>query len=188
MHDLVAQTALGGQTARTEIIGGLTIAEVPDIALASVAARLGQESTCAAALKDMLGGPPPEVGRCFFGTPVDAFWTAQDQWMLMADHGTQEVLAAHVKDTLGSCASVTEQNDGWVCFDISGDKVVALFERLCPVAIHRMQKGDAQRTTLHHIGCFILCLEAGQSIRLLGPRSFAESLNHALCVAARSLN
>ena len=51
MHDLIAITALGGSAARVDQVGPVTLSEQPDWAFASVAARLGQDSTCQTALK-----------------------------------------------------------------------------------------------------------------------------------------
>jgi len=54
VHDLIAITPLGSDVARQDRVGALTLTEVPDWALASVAARPGQEDACHAALTAFL--------------------------------------------------------------------------------------------------------------------------------------
>jgi sarcosine oxidase subunit gamma len=49
-----------------------------------------------------------------------------------------------------------------------------------------MRAGDAQRTVIHHLGCYVLKRAAEDHIRILGPRASAGSLHHALLDAAHS--
>lgn len=187
MHDLVPLTALGGSAAQIDTIGSVTIAEQPGIALASVAARFGNEKAAAETLSKFVNAQPPEPGKATLSSPISMVWMAQDQWMLFADYQTHETFADELRSALGQDASVTEQSDAWVCFDLRGESVIDMCERLCAAPVRRMQTADAQRTTVHHLGCFIICLEAGQEIRFMGPRSSAGSLHHALISAARSV-
>ena len=95
-------------------------------------------------------------------------------------------LSEQMKNLFGAAASVTEQTGAWVCFDITGPAMPDLCERLCNVPIRRMQAGDAQRTVIHHLGCFVIRQQAADHIRILGPRASAASLHHALIEAAHS--
>ena len=51
----------------------------------------------------------------------------------------------------------------------------------------RMQAGSATRTAIHHMHCVIVCRASGTDFTILGPRSSAASLHHALAAAAASL-
>ena len=64
--------------------------------------------------------------------------------------------------------------------------LVPLFERLCPVDLAAVPEGHATRTVIEHLGCYLIVHGRG-AVRLLGPRSSAASLVHALQVAAASL-
>jgi sarcosine oxidase subunit gamma len=186
VHDLVATSALGGTEPRVDTVGPVTLRERPEWALASVAARLGQEEHCAAGLKTLLGEAAPGPGRTQAGGPFWAFWTGPDQWMIEAPHDSHEDLAAQLKAALGPTASVTEQTGGWCRFDIEGEGVVPVFERLCNADVRAMQDGAATRTVIEHLGCFLLCRTAGRHLSVIGPRSSAGSLHHALLTAMRS--
>ncbi len=186
MHDLKTVTALGEAAPRVDSFAHITIAENDGLALASVAARMGREKACRAALKGLLGAVP-EIGRTILRDPEAGFWMGPDQWMIGAPRATHELLADQLKELMGDAASVTEQSGAWVCFDVTGSAMEDFCERICGVPIHRMVAGDAQRTVIHQLGCFVLRREAEDHIRILGPRASAKTLHHALLTAARSL-
>lgn len=185
MHDLVPITALGGHAARIDVHGPVTLIEVPDAALASVAARLGTEAKTASALKKLLGAEMPAPGKALTQSP-GAFWMGPDQWMVEAPFDTHEDIMPWIKNAVGTAASVTEQTDGWCRFDLTGSDLSDVFERLCPVNTRAQMAGDATRTTIDHLGCFVICRETGTHFSVIGPRSSATSLHHALLVAMQS--
>lgn len=186
MHDLKSITALGGTEPRVDTFDHVTITENDGLALASVAARMGHEKACAAVLKKLLGAVPA-VGKAVLHDPEAGFWMGPDQWMIGAPRDTYPVLADHLKGLLGNAASVTEQSGAWACFDVVGPAMMDICERLCAVPIRTMVAGDAQRTVIHHLGCFVLKRAAEDHIRILGPRASAENLHHALITAAKSV-
>ncbi|MGA9409903.1 MAG: sarcosine oxidase subunit gamma [Roseobacter sp.] len=185
MHNLQPLKPMGSKEPASTVVGGVTILENTGLALASVAARTGQETACRAALDALLQSSAPGPGQTLFAQPYSAIWMSQDQWLLSAPFETHEQIATMIKPDFASSASITEQTDGWVCFDISGDSVTDMFERLCAAPVRRLHTGSAQRTTIHHISCFIVIQNNG--VRVLGPRSFAASLHHALVTAAQSV-
>ncbi|MGH1575985.1 sarcosine oxidase subunit gamma [Planktotalea sp.] len=187
MHNLKAITALGGQEPRVDRIGENTLRENAGLALASVHARLGQEEACRAHLQDLLEGRVPAIGKAVLRDPEAAFWTGPDQWMVGALFDTHEELADQLRARFGSTASITEQTDAWACFDLQGATMDAVMELLCPVNMRAMQTGDAQRTSIHHLGCFVIRREPSDWVRILGPRASATSLHHAIITAMQSV-
>ena len=180
MHNLTPITALGGTTLRVDTVAGLSLTEKPDLALASVAARVGHETVCAKHLADLLGATAPGPGKACLRDPEAAFWVGPDQWMVGAPFATHEDLAAQLVARFGETASITEQTDAWVAFDLRGDGMEAVMELLCPLNIRAMQTGDATRTSIHHLGCFVIRRDPAEWVRILGPRSSAGSLHHAI--------
>ena len=185
MHNLVAITALGGSTPREDRVADTTLTENPGIALASVVARVGHEAACRKHLKAVIGAVP-SPGKVQLHDPEAGFWVGPDQWMLGAPFETHEDLAVQLKARFGETASVTEQTDAWVCFDLRGDGMEAVMELLCNVDIRDMKTGDAQRTSIHHLGCFVLRRDPSDWVRILGPRASAGSLHHAILTAMKS--
>lgn len=186
MHDLMPITAMGGTKPRVDSFPHVTIAENDGLALASVAARKGHEAACHATLKKLIGAVPGP-GKAQLNDPEAGFWMGPDQWMVGAPIGAHAVLADTLTEMFGNTASVTEQSGAWVCFDITGPAMMDLCERLCAVPIRKMIAGDAQRTTIHQMSCFIIKREADDHIRILGPRASALSLHHALLTTAHSV-
>lgn len=186
MHDLTPITALGGTAPRVDTVAGVTLTENPNLALASLAARLGQEAACRAHLETLLAGPAPGPGTGRLQGPEAAFWMGPDQWMVGAPFASHEDLAAQLKSRFGDTASSTEQTDAWVCFDLRGDGIERVMELCCNINIRAMKTGDATRTSIHHLGCFVLRCDPADWVRILGPRASAGSLHHALLGAMKS--
>ncbi len=184
MHDLVAITALGGSEPRVDSVGGVTCTEVPQVALASVAARAGLETKAAEALAQLIDARPPEAGR-WAGAAVNAFWSGPDQWMIEAPYDSHQDLADQVKAVVGDAASVTEQTDAWARFDLSGEDIKAVLELLCQLDLRKFDEGSAARCAIHHLGCFVLC-RTPEMVSIYGPRSSAGSLHHAIVTAMRA--
>ncbi|MBO9403385.1 sarcosine oxidase subunit gamma [Shimia sp. R9_3] len=187
MHKLKAITPLGSDTPRIDTIGTLTISEGVDSALASVAARAGQEAAVRDLLAGKLGLSLPDVGRSADAAPLAAFWSAPEQWMITALHDTHELLAFELKAVLGDAASVVEQTDGWCRFDVIGDTLEDLFERLSNAPIRTMGPSSVRRTTVEHVGVFLWRLSETH-VAVFGPRSSAASLHHGLISAAKSIS
>ena len=185
MHDLAPLTALGASELRTDMIGPVTIVEAPDWALASVAARLGQETACQSALEKLLGAPAPGIVRHTRGRELSAFWIGPHVWMVEAPYATHPDLAAQLKTACTDTASVTDQTGAWVRFDLTGPDLPRLMERLCNLELGKMQAGQARRSVIEHLGCYVIRHEG--SITIYGPRSSAQSLHHALITAAKSV-
>lgn len=186
MTKLQAITPLGGTTARIDTYDGLVISENPDRALASLSARLGKETALLKTATSFLGEPLPDVGKCATQGDITAFWMGPDLWMLDAPFSSHEDLAALLKQAVGDTGSVAEQTDGWCRFDLLGTRCHDVLERLCNVNSRVMRAGDVTRTQLEHLGCFVMCTRTDSGFVVLGPRSSAKSLHHALETAARS--
>ncbi len=184
MASLMALTALGAREPAQVTRGGLTITERTDVALASVAARKGRMVELATAAQGA-GVPLPDPARHQAGAPYGAFWVAPDMWLVEAPFATHELIADLLRSALGDAASITEQTDAWVAFDLAAADLTPVLERLCNVDFRSVPKGYATRTVIEHLGVYLIKQDQGAA-RLYGPRSSAESLLHALETAAVS--
>lgn len=181
-HRLKPMTAFGLAAPRQETLDGLTLTEVPFLSIASVALRAGDDGSTAATLTDLIGAPLPGPGRAAGTDGVRAIWTAPDQWFVLSE---DETLPDRLRLTLP--ASVTEQSDGWCCFEIAGPATPALLERLSLLDTAAADPGFAARSIVHHIGCFVICDAPADHWRLLCPRSSAPSLFETVLGIARGL-
>lgn len=182
-HRLAPLTALGHSDPTVVTIGPVTLAERTNVALASLAARRGREGDVAAAAQ-AIGLLLPGPGRHAAGPVWSAFWLGPDQWMVEAAFETHEDIVAALRPAFGDSASITEQTDAWVRFEVTGTDLAAVFERLCGLDVRSMQPGNATRTMIEHLGTYVI--RGAEGMTVLGPRSAAGSLHHALVTAARS--
>ena len=178
-------TALGQDRAQVVAIGPYKITERFDLALASVAVRRGQEKAFATAAKK-LGVPLPTVSSHAAGAVFSAFWVTPEMWFVEADFASHEDITAHLKPAFGETASITEQTDAWVRFDVAGAGLGTLFERLTNLDLAMLPDGFASRTVIEHLGVYLIKRTATEVV-LYGPRSSAQSLLHALTVTAKSV-
>ncbi len=180
-----ALTALGHQAAEVVAIGPYRITERFDVALASLAVRRGQDKAFAAAAKK-LGVPLPGPSEWAAGKVFSALWTTPEMWLIEAGFATHEDIVATLKPAFGDTASITEQTDAWVRFDVAGGRLPALFERLTNLDLAALPDGYASRTVIEHLGVYLV-RHGADEVTLYGPRSSAAGLLHALEVAAKSV-
>ncbi|OBY25448.1 sarcosine oxidase subunit gamma [Leisingera sp. JC1] len=186
-HGLKAISPLGGHEPRADTFTGLLIREVTDRALASLAARQGQAEAVKSTAASYLGGSLPEPASWNANGVFAAWWMGPDLWMVSAPHDSHELMAADLKQAVGDAGSVVEQTDGWCRFDMEGPRCFDVLERLCNANVRSGKAGDATRTSMEHLGVFLLCQTPGQGYSIVGPRSSAASLHHALVAAAKSV-
>lgn len=180
-----ALTALGHEAAEVVEIGPYRIAERFDVALASFAVRRGQEAAFQAAARQA-GVPLPGPSEWAAGSEFSAFWATPEMWFVEAEYAGAGDIVAVLKPAFGESASITEQSDAWVRFDVAGAGLVGLFERLTNVDLGSVADGYATRTVMEHLGVYLIKRSAGEVV-LYGPRSSAAGLLHALEVTAKSV-
>ncbi|MER9306439.1 sarcosine oxidase subunit gamma family protein [Mesorhizobium sp. M0496] len=183
MANLKPLIALYAEKPRSASFATLEIRENENLALASLALR--RETVEPQPFGLNLPGP----GCWVAGQEVAAFWTGPDQWMIEAQGRSEEDFAANLKEQAPSC-SVTEQTGGWVAVEIMSaagtEAIEALLEKLINIDLAEFGPGRATRTVLEQMTCFVIRRSETQ-VAVLGARSFAASLWHALEIAAKKL-
>ena len=178
-------TALGNAAPISEVLGPWELVEVTDVALASVAPRRGREAEVrTAAAKAAIAWP--EVASSTQGAVFGAFWLTPDMVMVEAPFGSHEDIRPALLAIFGDAASVTEQTDAWVRFDLKGPGLERLMAKLCNVDLVSVAEGHATRTVIEHMGCYVIKRppSSGAGVTIYGARSMAGSLHHALHLAA----
>jgi sarcosine oxidase subunit gamma len=178
-------TALGKSAPLRETLGPWELVEVTDVALASLSPRRGREAEVAEVAKAAML-PLPGVGMSAKAEPYGAFWLTPDMWMIEAPFASHEDIRAKLVQAFGDAASVTEQTDAWVRFDLSGPGLERVFAKLCNVDLAAAPEGYATRTVIEHMGCYLIKRAKASSwgVTLYGARSMAGSLHHAIHLAA----
>ena len=186
MHDLTPITPLGSHTGRIDDFDGVQVVENTGFALASITMRQGHGAAFHKLAKSFLGTGLPDISGLAVKAGIRAFWTAPEQWFIQAPIESHEDLEHQLGAALKDTASVTEQSGGWVQFDLTGPRAPDVFERLCAVNTRMMAANTVVRSTIEHLGCFILCYENARQYSVLSPRSSAASMHDAITTAAKS--
>lgn len=186
MHDLAPLCALGGGHPRIDVFDRITITENAAYAYASIAAHKNGAPALNTVAVKQVGVALPAPGQMTCKADITAIWRGPDQWLLEAPFVTHELMAHDLAIKLAGLAAITEQNDAFVRFDLAGDLCVDVLERLCAVNSQQMVAGNALHAAIEHMTCFIICRIEGNFFSILGTRSSAKSLHHALINAVNS--
>lgn len=160
----------------------VTIAEVTDRAIVSIATPDGGESALEKAIASAFETKIPPVGESLISSLPD--WRLMGMqpgqlFLLFVPDGPEPV--KEVAQALGDTACLTDQSDSWVTIAVSGAGSIAALERICPIDLHpsAFRRGAVARTVMEHIAAIIVCEEANKFL-LMSPRSSARSFLHAL--------
>jgi len=161
---------------------GLTLRELPDVKLLSVATNSNQKSAASDALKQHCGVNWPEVGKSTVNGKTRCLGLQIDQVFVMHMDGNSN----HVQlaSDLASEFPLTDQSDSWVAVEVSGNRTLDVLERICPIDLHEtaFRDGAVARTTMEHLS--VIIVSQGTTFLLLSPRSSADSFLHALTQSA----
>lgn len=183
MFDLVDMPAT---TEKLGLIGPHSLSEVTSNALVSLAVPRPRLTQAAQHLRDYYGLelPDPEVVCTNQVNSQSIFWMARNQWMIERPELQDPNWAAALASA--QIGYVTEQTGAWVCFDLEGPSLERVLQRLANVESARWVDSAAIRTSIHHLGVFVVCRRSVVSI--YGPRSSADSLARAVKFAMHTVN
>lgn len=184
--NLIPQFPLGGMHLE---IGALTITEVTDRAIVSIAVPKKGRNKLAKAVAAKYKGKLPAIGLStqtevangrFLGMQQDQYFLLWDQ----ADGNPIEQVTAR----LGARGYFTDQSDAWVMIRFSGPDSRDALARICPIDLHpdRFLMGQVARTVMEHLGVIIV-REDDDTFLLMSPRSSAGSFLHALKTSAQNV-
>ena len=181
-------TALSGYN---NDFGNVTLNEVTGKALVSIAVSAGNKMRLSKALQKGFGLKIPKVGSSTnSGNGKSTLLGMQsDQMFMLFDHDSNEGHEAVtlVTTKLGDAGYYTDQSDSWTMIEISGEGARPALERICMIDLHQkaFRVGSFARTTMEHLGT-IIYLPSKDSFLVMGARSSAKSLLHALEVSIQN--
>ncbi|MEZ5478039.1 MAG: sarcosine oxidase subunit gamma family protein [Thiolinea sp.] len=185
-YALTAKTPLAGFAQDT---GAVRMAEVTDRVLMSLACPSGGAAELDAVAQALWQCALPPVGTSVLNDEgVRLLGLQPDQWWVLAAATEGASPLGPWREQLGAVAHMTDQSDAWVMLRVSGAQSRKALERICMLDLHpaNFGPGKASRTLMEHLGV-VLCCEAEGQYLLLGARSSADSLLHALQVSARHI-
>ena len=186
---LTAQSPLGGHHVITD---GVSLIEITDLSIVSVAPLMGGETSFKSAIAKLFNAGTPSAtmalertgkGRCFIMP------SAHNQWFLVFDDDHSDPLDAAIgllgKNTKPHLA-MTDQSDSWAVLALSGIEARQILERICPIdcSAAAMPIGTTARTMMEHLGVIITRRpdtdDGAPCFWLFSARSSAASFLHAI--------
>ena len=166
---------------------GLVLAELGQVALASVIARKGKAAQANEACRRSFGVELPRVPRRVEGGDIELLWTGPGQWMalLRRDLPPGE-LEARLAAVFAGLASVAEQSDGRSIIRVAGPKARDALAKGLPIDLHprAFRPGDTALTVAALIGVQIWQVDDVPTYEIAVFRGFARSLWHFLTESA----
>lgn len=164
---------------------GVVIRELTDFSLASVLARRGRSAEAAAAAEQAFGVRLPDGPRLATGYGMSFIGTGPGQWLALSpgcDEGVETLLGG----ALGDSVSVFDQSDSRVMLELRGPRVRDVLAKGVTLDLHprAFATGQAAVTTVAHLAVHLWQAGDEPLYRLLGVRTYFESLWHWLAAAS----
>lgn len=187
---LVAKSALDNFS---EDISGISVIEVTDLGIVSMAIPGANKEAFSKAVKKSFKIDAPTVGQFTQSKTDNARFLGlqQDQLFLLFDYAGDravEEISAKINSTK-QLAYMSDQSDSWVTLRISGDTCLDVLERISPIDLHpnTFPVGSVSRTSMEHMAAIIIHESEG-SYLLLSLRSFAQSFLHAVTTSIKNVS
>lgn len=169
-------------------LAGISIRELADRALVSIAVPQGGETALGQALMSTYGLEFPDVGSSTVAsaTNVHLLGLQRDQVFVLAERSDEDPVSA-VVENLGNTAYCTDQSDSWAIVELSGPECRRVLERICPIDLdaERFSEGAVTRTLMEHLGVIIL-RNGTDSFLLFSAASSARAFLHMLETSVRN--
>lgn len=162
-------------------IGSVTLEEVSDLAILSIAAPLDGEAALHKVVDKKLGAQWPSIGTSTL-TPHGHRLLGLQADMIFAVFAHPGGRAERsIQDQLGADCYVTDQSDAFVVLAVAGSGVKDALERICPLDLSSkaFPVGCTLQTSMEHIGVTI-SKQSEDCFWLLAATSYAGSLCHAM--------
>ena len=193
MSSLNALQALTALDNFSEEANGISVAEVTDLAIVSMAIPAATNDAFKKSIKKNYKVERPTIGKFSQSKTDNARFLGlqQDQMFMLFDY-TSDRAAEEVSSKINAnqqLAYLSDQSDSWVTLRISGDRSLEALERICPLDIHpgSFPVGSVARTSMEHMATIIIHESEG-SYLLLSLRSFAQSFLHAVTTSIKNIS
>jgi sarcosine oxidase subunit gamma len=168
---------------------GVSVSEVVNRAIISIATPLDGETALTDALSSAYGVEVPKVGHSTTSDVKNSRFLGLQQGMMFHVFDCKLANALQSIDArLTACAYLTDQSDSWVMLTIAGSNSRKALLRICSVNLHpeAFPEGRVVRALMEHLGVTIY-RDGSDSFVLLAPRSSADSLLHAIVTSIENV-
>lgn len=170
--------AVTGRMGRTIGVAGVRIREIAAPAGLAIIARRGRSADVAAVLSRHVGSTVMDAAKRAAGNGIAISGMSPGQWLALAQPSADRAVLDALRADLDGLAAVTDQVDGRVVIEVSGNRARDALAKgiavdLDPVAF---KVGDLAQTSASHIGLQISLIDAAPTFEIVSARSTAPSL------------
>lgn len=182
---LKAEPFLGGYSKEFD---GVTLDEVIDVSLMSIAQPLKGRSALTKAVKTGWGCATPMPGRSVQSKDGEQhlMCLGADSFLAMA---MGNITVDKMAKQLGDAGFYTDQSDNWVVLRMAGPLALPALERICPIDLHPdvFPTGAFARTSMEHLGTIIL-RQGPDEFLVMSASSSAASFLHAITTSIENVS
>jgi heterotetrameric sarcosine oxidase gamma subunit len=166
-------------------LAGVTIAERTGLAITTLIARRGRESSLARWMRDSFGVDLPSTPRRAHAGSLAVLALAPGSWLLICEDADDRQ-AARWRGALGPSASVADKSDAFTVLRLRGDGAREALAKQVPLDLHpgTFRVDDVAATRAGHMGVMLWRLDddgdGAPVFELAAQRSYAASLWEAL--------
>ena len=170
-----------------ESIGSISLHEINDYSLVSLAIPQDTTKTFAKIIKDEFGVGMPTSVMSKTNKKMRLLMTQPDQiFSIIPQVDDPE---KDLSKTIGNAAYITDQTDAWVILEISGVTSRTALERICQVDLdpNIFKLNAMARTTMEHMATIIIRTDV-DTFLLMSASSSAKSFLHAVELSAQHIS
>ena len=186
MHKLKLQkeSFLGG-LAKT--INNVSIKEIMDHRITSLAIPLTNENKCAFQFKRIFNKLIPDIEKSLIISKGNVIFRLATDMLFLCENSNKKMPKATI-DFLKRIFYSTDQSGGWCCLQVSGNNVLRMLERICPLDLseERFKTLDVKRTSMEHLGVIIF-KKSTKEFFLYSASSSSKSFLHAVETSCKNL-
>ena len=186
MHKLKLQkeSFLGGFS---KTINNVSVKEIFNHRITSLAIPLTSEKKCASEFKKIFKKLMPEIEKSLSISQGNVIFRLASDLLFLCENSNKKMSKATF-DLLKRSFYSTDQSGGWCCLQVSGNNVLNMLERICPLdlAEERFKTLDVKRTSMEHLGVIIF-KKSPKEFLLYSASSSSKSFLHAVETSCKNL-
>jgi heterotetrameric sarcosine oxidase gamma subunit len=117
----------------------------------------------------------PDITKFNLNDNSIVLWSRTKSYIAITNFNLKELTSS-----FENLASITDQTGGWLLFKLSGKGSLSLFEKLITINLDNFSEGQAIRTSLNKINCFVLCKKKAETYYIICPVSFSDTMKSRL--------
>ncbi len=181
---LQKESFLGGFS---KTINSVSVKEILDQRITSLSIPLNNEKKCASQFKKIFNKLMPDIEKSIIISKGNVIFRLATDMLFLCENSNEKRPKATI-DFLKRSFYSTDQSGGWCCLQVSGNNVLRMLERICPLDLseERFKTLDVKRTSMEHLGVIIF-KKNPKEFFLYSASSSSKSFLHAVETSCKNI-